>query len=498
MSTIEHQTLIAVAEDVNQGRSSALEIAEQHLERIERIDSKINAFVDVDRDQTLHSARAVDNAIAKGQRNLPLAGVPISIKDLIAVQNRPLRAGSKILGDYRPAHDATVVSKLKAAGAVIIGKVSLDEFAMGSTNESASSGPVRNPWSLDSVPGGSSGGSAAAVSAKMGLASLGTDTGGSVRLPAAFCGAVGVKPTYGRVSRSGVVAYASSLDQVGPITLNVRDAARLLSAIAGPCDHDSTSVDQPIDDWALACEQRIESMRFGVVVDWLERLQPSVADAVNQAAQALCDAGAQRVDITLEHDHLAVPAYYVIAMSEASTNLARYDGVRYGRRAQLEAGASLDQLYARSRAEGFGPEVRRRIILGTWALSSGYYDAYYDRACRVRRLVRDELTAALSHVDVLLGPTAPRTAWKIGDTQMDPLTTYQMDIFTTAANLAGLPAMSLPWGRDDQGLPIGVQLHAGPWREANLFQWGTALEAAAPSLEALPKSARDLREINCD
>ena len=495
---MEPLSIYATASAVNERRLSAVDIARAHLARVERCNGHLNAFVHLDPEQTLADAAEVDRRVGEGQRDMPLAGVPISIKDLIAVRGFELNAGSRILRGYRPPVDATVVARLRSAGAVILGKVSLDEFAMGSTNESSITGAVRNPWDLSRVPGGSSGGSGAAVSAQLGLASLGTDTGGSVRLPAAFCGAVGVKPTYGRVSRSGVVAYASSLDQVGPICRDVRDAAAILNVIAGVCDQDSTSVARSPHNWSEDCVDDVSGLKFGVVSDWLERLSPEVSQAVSEAADALIAAGATRVDITLSHDQLAVPAYYVIAMSEASTNLARYDGVRFGHRAELATGDDLDALYARSRAEGFGAEVRRRVILGTWALSSGYYDAYYDRACRVRRLVRDELVGVLADVDVLLGPTAPRTAWELGDPSMDPLTTYQMDIYTTAANLAGLPAMSLPWGLGADGLPLAVQLHANAWDEASLFRWGTALEAQSPALPPTPTAIAAIEEAARD
>ncbi|MCO4761098.1 MAG: Asp-tRNA(Asn)/Glu-tRNA(Gln) amidotransferase subunit GatA [Myxococcales bacterium] len=469
-------TLIECASAIAAGSLSALDATNAALARIESADVHLNAMVHVDAAGARAQATAVDEAVAAGQPIGPLAGVPITIKDLIAVGGQPLTAGSNMLAGYVAPRDASVIARLRAAGAVLLGKTSLDEFAMGSTNETAATGPVRNPWGLDRVPGGSSGGSAAAVAAGYGYGSLGTDTGGSVRLPAAFCGVVGLKPTYGRVSRSGVVAYASSLDQVGPMAATVRDTARLFSVIAGPCAADATSRSEPIGDYEAACELPVAGLRVGLVHSWLAGLSPEVHRAVMTTYDALLAAGATGAAIELPHAHLAVPAYYLIAMSEASANLARYDGVRYGHRAELHSSDTLDTLYARSRAEGFGPEVQRRIVMGTWALSSGYYDAYYDRACRVRRLVHDDLQTALSACDVILGPTAPSAAWPLGAHTHDPIAAYQMDIYTTAANLAGLPAMSVPVGLGDEGLPLAVQLIAGSFKETTLFQVGAAVE----------------------
>ncbi len=483
-------SLITLADAIQAGTTTATLATQGALARVGAHDDAVGAFVHVDEAGALAAAAAVDAQAAAGRPLGPLAGVPVTIKDLIAVAGQPLTAGSAMLAGYLPPRDATVVRKLREAGAVILGKVSLDEFAMGSTNEHAAQGPVRNPWDLGRVPGGSSGGSAAAVASGFGAASLGTDTGGSVRLPAALCGVVGVKPTYGRVSRSGVVAYASSLDQVGPLTQTVADAARVLRCIAGPCGEDATSLDPSggadAEGWEAACGRGVDGLRVGVVSAWLDAVSDDVRLAVETAAAALEAAGATLHEVALPLAAHAVPAYYVIAMSEASANLARYDGVRFGHRAALSADDDLDALYAQSRAEGFGPEVRRRVILGTWALSSGYYDAYYDRACRVRRLVRDELTRTLQRCDVLLGPTAPRCAWPLGEALADPVATYHMDQYTTAANLAGLPAVSLPWGLGADGLPAAVQLHAAAFDEATLFRAAGALERAAPALPATP------------
>lgn len=479
-------TLIATAESIASGEQTAAEVTEAALARIAAAEPHLNAMIHVDEDGARTQAAQIDAARSEGQPLGALAGVPLTIKDLIAVAGLPLTAGSNMLGDYVPARDATVIQRLREAGAVILGKTSLDEFAMGSTNESAATGLVRNPWDLTRVPGGSSGGSAAAVSAAYGVGSLGTDTGGSVRLPAALCGLVGLKPSYGRVSRSGVVAYASSLDQVGPMAATVRDAARLLSVIAGACDEDATSRAVPVGAYEAACKQPVAGLRVGVVRNWLEGLSRDCCEAVESALAHLQARGAITVEVTLPHAHLAVPTYYLIAMSEASTNLARYDGVRFGHRADLATGDSLDDLYARSRSEGFGDEVKRRIVMGTWALSSGYYDAYYDRACRVRRLIHNDLQRALGSCDVILGPTAPSAAWPLGSHQHDPVAAYQMDIYTTVANLAGLPGISVPMGLGSEGLPLSVQLMAAAFDETTLLRAAAAVEGDAPALPTSP------------
>ena len=479
-------SLITCARAIATGAQTATAVTEQALGRIFAAEPHLNAMVHVDHDGALAQAARVDAAVAAGEPLGPLAGVPLTIKDLIAVAGLPLTAGSKMLTGYVPARDASVVVRLRNAGAVLLGKTSLDEFAMGSTNETAASGPACNPWDLGRVPGGSSGGSAVAVAANYGYGSLGTDTGGSVRLPAALCGLVGLKPTYGRVSRAGVVAYASSLDQVGPMATTVRDAARLLSVIAGPCGEDATSRLEAVADYESACELPARGLRVGVVPGWLDGLTAETRDAVLDTQRRLEAAGAETVEVTLPHAHLAVPAYYLIAMSEASANLARYDGVRFGHRAALEPDDDLDTLYARSRAEGFGAEVKRRIVMGTWALSSGYYEAYYDRACRVRRLIHGDLQAALRECDVILGPTAPSTAWPLGSHAHDPIAAYQMDIYTTVANLAGLPAMSVPVGLSASGLPLAIQLMARAFDEATLLRCAASVECDAPALPREP------------
>jgi len=415
--------------------------------------------------------------------------VPIALKDVILTQGIRSTAGSKILEQFIPPYDATVTRLLKEAGAVILGKVNCDEFAMGSSNENSAFTPSRNPWNTDRVPGGSSGGSATAVAADQALAALGTDTGGSIRLPASFCGIVGLKPTYGRVSRFGVVAYASSLDQVGPCTKDIHDCALLLNVIAGHDARESTSVDTPTPDYTAGLDRGAGGLRIGIPQEYfVDGMQPEVEAAVRQAITQLEAQGAQVVPVSLAHTEYAVAAYYIIATAEASSNLARYDGVRYGYRApQVD---DLKEMYHATRAHGFGSEVKRRIMLGTYVLSAGYYDAYYLKAQKVRTLIRQDFLSAFETCDLIATPVAPTTAFRLGEKTADPLTMYLTDIFTIAVNLAGLPALSVPCGFDQSGLPIGLQLIGRPFDEATLLQAGYAYEQAhdwytrKPPLEA--------------
>ncbi len=490
-------SLVDCAAAIAAGDVSAEAITGAVLDRIDRFDGQFGALLHVDREGALATAASTDQARKAGAALGPLAGVPVTVKDLISVPGMPLTAASKILRGYEPPFTATVARRLRDAGAVIIGKNNLDEFAMGSSNENSAFGNVANPWAPDRVPGGSSGGSAAAVAAGYGFGSLGTDTGGSIRLPASLCGVVGIKPTYGRVSRYGVVAFASSLDQVGPLALTVDDAALLLSVIGGHDALDSTSATEPLGDLRSG-PGSLEGRRIGVPREFLddaEGLDPGVASCIRGSIDALKSAGATIVDVSLPHTPLAIATYYLVATAEASSNLSRYDGVRFGHRATLAQGEGITDLYERSRGEGFGPEVKRRIMLGTFALSSGYYDAYYERACRVRRLIHDDYVSALKSCDVLVGPTSPVPAWRLGECTDDPLAMYLMDIFTTGASLAGVPAMSVPVGTT-QNLPVGLQLIGRHFDEETMIDVARGLEKALnlgvqrPNLDALADESK--------
>lgn len=449
---------------------SAEAVAKASLERIAATEPDIHALITV-HEAALEEARALD---AQGpDPSKPLWGVPVTVKDAIATKGLRTTAGSNILGNFTPFYDAFVVEKLKAAGAVIVGKNNMDEFAMGSSTENSAFGPTRNPRDPERVPGGSSGGSAASVAACQCYASLGTDTGGSIRQPAALCGCVGLKPTYGRVSRYGVIAYGSSLDQVGPLTRTVEDAAIMLSVIAGHDKRDSTSSPRPVDAYTLS-RSDLKGVRLGVPREFMaEGLDGPVAAACRDALDRARDLGAELVDVSLPHaTRHAIAAYYIVAMAEASSNLSRFDGVRYGYRAA--DAASLDDLYCRSRSEGFGQEVQRRILLGTYVLSAGYYDAYYKKAAQVRRLIREDYLAALGSCDALFGPVSPVTAWKLGSIIDDPLKMYLMDIYTVSLNLAGLPGLSFPVG-EAEGLPVGMQLIGRDFDESTLLDIGNVL-----------------------
>lgn len=478
-------TIHAAAELLRRGEITATELTEVILDRIYSVDNAIKAYLTLLPEVALEQAAAADKRIAAARKtgtlaDLPLlTGIPLAIKDVISVEGVPLTAGSKILEHYLPPYSATVVERLDDAGAVILGKTNTDEFAMGSSTENSAYFTTHNPWNLDRVPGGSSGGSAAAVAAGECLAALGSDTGGSVRQPAALCGIVGLKPTYGRVSRYGLIAYASSLDQIGPLTKDVTDAAILLAAIAGYDPRDSTSVALPVPDYLAEIQRqgaRLEGMRIGVPEEYfIAGLQPEVEAAVQTALRVMADLGAEIRTIHLPHTHLALPVYYLIAPAEASANLARYDGIRYG---LSVPGESLWDTYRLTRGQGFGAEVKRRIMLGTYALSAGYYDAYYLRAQQVRTLIKADFDSALRAVDVIACPTTPTTAFRIGEKITDPLSMYLADIFTLSLNLAGLCGLSLPCGFDAQNLPIGLQLIAGAFNEAVLLRAAHAYEQA--------------------
>jgi aspartyl-tRNA(Asn)/glutamyl-tRNA(Gln) amidotransferase subunit A len=451
---------------------SPREILEALQARIAEVDPKIDAYLSVNFDDALALAEQAD-------LNLPLGGVPIALKDIISVKGQPCTCASKVLRNYRATYDATVVRKLRAAGAIPFGKTNMDEFAMGSSTENSSVKPTRNPWDVSRVPGGSSGGSAAAVAADAAFAALGTDTGGSVRQPAALSGVVGLKPSYGRVSRFGLVAFASSLDQAGPLTKTVRDAALLLNAIAGADPRDSTSLPEPVPDYTAKLDGELRGVRLGLPKEYMiDGIEAQVRAAIEKAVAHFQSLGAKIVEVSLPHTEYAVATYYMIASAEASANLARFEGVRYGRRA--ENPKDLLDLYGRTREEGFGPEVKRRIILGTYVLSAGYYDAYYQRALKVRELIRRDFVQAFAKVDALISPTSPDVAFPLGERQADPLRMYLADVFTIAANLAGICGISLPCGfaQTEEGteLPIGLQLLGKPLDEARILQIAHAYE----------------------
>jgi len=476
-SELVRLTAARTAAAIESGAVSAVEVAEAHLARIEAVDGKVNAFLHVDAEGALTAARAVDAKRAAGERLGPLAGVPLALKDVFAQRGIPTTCGSKILEGWRPPYDATVTRKLREADVVILGKVNMDEFAMGSSTENSAYGPTRNPWDLDRIPGGSSGGSAAAVAAFEAPLAVGTDTGGSIRQPAAVCGLVGVKPTYGGVSRYGLVAFSSSLDQAGPMARTVLDAALLHTAIAGHDPLDSTSIDAPVPDLISACRNRsLKGVRVGVIRELTgEGYEPGVQTAFDAAVAALAALGAEVVEVSCPHVTYALPAYYLIAPSECSSNLARFDAMRFGLRV-APPGAGADHVMAASREAGFGPEVKRRIILGTYALSSGYYDAYYGQAQKVRTLITRDFEAAFAQVDVLVSPTTPTVAFRLGEKVNDPMAMYLNDVASIPSNLAGNASMSLPCGLSE-GLPVGLQIIAPPMADDRLYRVGAAFEA---------------------
>ena len=465
---------------------SSNELVGAVYDRIDAVEDHIGAYISLCRKEATAQARAADRRIASGDIT-PLTGIPLSIKDLICTQGIRTTCASKILADFIPPYDATVMTLLGQAGAVMVGKANMDEFAMGSSTENSAVKPTRNPWDLTRIPGGSSGGSAASVAADMCLGSLGSDTGGSIRQPASHCGVVGIKPTYGRVSRFGLVAYASSLDQIGPVGKTVTDCALLLNVIAGHDPKDSTSVPREVPDYTAACRPGLKGIKIGIPKEYntAAGLDPSVAEAVSNAVRIIESLGATAVDVSLPHAQYAVAAYYVVAPAEASSNLARYDGVKYGFRDS--ASGDLMDMYKRTRSKGFGPEVQRRIIIGTYALSAGYYDAYYGKASQVRTLIREDFSKAFEHCDTIVSPVAPTPAFKIGEKSHDPLTMYLSDIFTLAANLAGIPGMSVPCGFSPEGLPIGLQLQGSHFDELTMLKVAYNFEQSVNIRHKKPK-----------
>ena len=469
-------TIVEARERLARREISAVELTRACLDRAAAAESRLNAFITLCAREAMEQAESADQRLAAGNASA-LTGIPLAIKDIFAVRGVRTTCASKILERFVPPYDATVIAKLRAAGAVFIGKANMDEFAMGSSTENSAFGPTRNPYDLARVAGGSSGGSAAAVAADECLGALGTDTGGSIREPASFCGVLGLKPTYSRVSRFGVIAYASSLDQVGPFAKTVRDGAILLREIAGVDHCDSTCSARGVPDYELALTGQVEAMRIGVPREFfIEGMEPEVEAAVQAALKLFESLGAQVLEISLPHTDYAIAAYYLIATAEASANLARYDGIRYGSR--VEADNTLD-LYNRTRDRGFGAEVKRRIMLGTFALSAGYYDAYYLKAQKVRTLIRQDFEHAFEHCDIIVTPVAPTTAFKLGEKTADPLQMYLSDIFTISVNLAGLPGLSVPCGYDGLGLPIGLQLIGPPFGEEMILRAGDAYENSA-------------------
>jgi aspartyl-tRNA(Asn)/glutamyl-tRNA(Gln) amidotransferase subunit A len=475
--SLETLSAADIARKVRAKELSARDVAKSFLDRAHGWDKTIKAFLSFNDDAALAQADAVDRAVAAGKDPGPLAGVPVAVKDNMCVTGTKTTCASKILESFTANYDATVIEKLRVAGAVFIGKTNLDEFAMGSSTENSAFFTTRNPWDVSRVPGGSSGGSAAAVAARMAPLALGSDTGGSIRQPAALCGVVGLKPTYGRVSRFGLVAFASSLDQIGPFSTTVADAALLLQVLAGHDPKDSTSARVPVPDFSAALGRGVKGLRVGLPKEYfIDGMDPEVNRAVRQAVATLESLGATVKEVSLPHTDAGLSVYYVIAPSEASANLARFDGVRYGYRSPRAT--SLLEQYEFSRDEGFGPEVKRRIMLGTYALSSGYYDAYYLKAQKVRTLIKQDFDRAFESVDVIATPTAPTAAFKAGEKSDDPLQMYLSDVFTISCNLAGLPGLSLPCGFTSNGLPIGLQLLGKPFDEETVFATASAYEKA--------------------
>jgi aspartyl-tRNA(Asn)/glutamyl-tRNA(Gln) amidotransferase subunit A len=467
-------TISEASDGLRAKKFSARELLQSCLDRVKQVDGKVKAFLSYDEKDALAQAEAADKLIASGQSG-PLTGIPIGIKDVLCVKDHPLNCASKILGNYRSPYDATAIHKLKDAGAVIFGRTNMDEFAMGSSTENSAFFTTRNPWDLERIPGGSSGGSAAAVAADECLATLGTDTGGSIRQPAALCGCVGFKPTYGRVSRYGLVAFASSLDQIGPFSKDVRDTATLLNAISGVDPMDSTSVPEPVPDYTKALDGNIKGLKLGIAKEYMVGgLDPEVGAIVQKAIDQLQKLGAEIVEVSLPHTDYAAATYYIIAPAEASANLARFDGIRYGARIE---GADPIELYSKTRGAGFGAEVKRRIILGTYVLSSGYYDAYYLRAQKVRTLIRNDFIKAFEKVDAIVTPTTPTAAFKAGEKSGDPLQMYLSDIFTISCNLAGICGISLPCGFTAKPkLPVGLQLLGKAFGESTILKIAHAYE----------------------
>lgn len=478
-------TIQEIRQKLNSGELTSVELTRACLERIKATDDKLNAFITVCEDEALAAAAVADQQLASGNGAL-LTGIPVAVKDIFNTLDIRTTCASKILADYVSPYDATTITKLREQGAIIVGKLNMDEFAMGSSGENSAVGAVYNPWDTQRVPGGSSSGSAAAVAAGQVVATLGTDTGGSVRQPASHCGVVGLKPTYGRVSRYGVVAFASSLDQVGPVAGNVEDCALMLGVVAGYDPADSTSVDCPVPDYLENLKAGVAGKKIGLPKEYfIDGLDPDIKEAVNTAIETYRQLGAEIVEVSLPHTDYSVASYYLIAMAEASSNLARYDGVRFGTR--QDGGEGLIGMYQQTRTAGFGDEVKRRIMLGTYALSSGYYDAYYLKAQKVRTLIRQDFQDVFEKVDLLLTPVAPTPAFKIGAMTNNPLQMYLSDIFTIPTNLAGTCAMSLPCGFSEDGLPIGLQLIGQPFAEAEMLQAAYAFEQATDWSDRVPE-----------
>jgi aspartyl-tRNA(Asn)/glutamyl-tRNA(Gln) amidotransferase subunit A len=469
-------TIAGVRAALETKRISARELAADFYARIDRRNTELNAFLTLSPERAYAQADRIDAAIARGETLPPLAGVPVAIKDVLSTRGIRTTCASKILESYVPPYDATAVERLDRAGAVFLGKTNCDEFAMGGSNENSAYGPVRNPVALDHVPGGSSGGSAAAVAASLAVASLGTDTGGSIRQPGAYCGIPGLMPTYGRVSRYGLVAFASSLDKIGPFAANVTDAAAVTAVIAGHDPNDSTSADVPVPDYSAELSKPLDWLSIGVPEDYFgEGLDPEVRARVEAGIALLQKLGCRRVPLKMPHTDYAIAAYYLIATAEASSNLARYDGVRYGLRVP---GATLIEMYRNTRERGFGPEVKRRIMLGTYALSAGYYDAYYLRAQKVRSLIAQDFADAFQKVDAIITPTSPTAAFRLGEKTADPLQMYLADIYTVTGSLAGVPGISVPCGRTKAGLPVGLQIFGPHFSEGRVLQIAHAFEKA--------------------
>lgn len=470
-------TIHELTERLSAREITSTELTAAYLKRIDAVEGSVNAYLTVTAEAALEAAAEADKRFASGAKQGPLAGIPISVKDIFCTKGVRTTCASKILDNFIPPYDATVVRRLKGAGAVILGKNNMDEFAMGSSTENSAFKKTSNPWALDRVPGGSSGGSAAAVSASLSAASVGTDTGGSIRQPASCCGVVGLKPTYGRVSRFGMIAFASSLDQAGPFTKDVRDAAIMLGAIAGHDTLDSTSIDAAKPDYTAFLTKDIKGLKVGIPKEYfIEGIDADVASSIDAALKTLKGLGAELVPVSLPHTEYAVSVYYLVATAEASSNLARYDGVRYGLRA--DGAQNLLEMYKMTRDTGFGAEVKRRIMLGTYALSSGYYDAYYKKASQVRTLIKNDFDSAFGLCDVIATPTAPTAAFRLGEKLEDPLTMYLSDIFTISCNLAGLPGISVPCGFTGEGLPVGLQLLSRQMDEGTILKAAHAYEQA--------------------
>jgi aspartyl-tRNA(Asn)/glutamyl-tRNA(Gln) amidotransferase subunit A len=471
-------TIDTVRAAIQERKTTAFALAEEHYARIEKQDAQIGAFLTLSKDRALAQADRIDRMAAEGKPLPPLGGVPVAIKDVMVTRGVRSTAGSKVLNNFIPPYDCTAVARLEAAGAVVLGKTNCDEFAMGSSNENSGFHPVHNPRDLSRVPGGSSGGSAAAVAADMAVVALGSDTGGSIRQPASFCGVVGLMPTYGRVSRYGLIAFASSLDHIGPLTKTVSDAALVLRTIAGRDPMDSTSADVPVPDYVAELAKPVRGLKLGVAKEYFgEGLDDEVRKSVEEAIKKLKDLGCEIVPVSLPHTRYAIPTYYLIATAEASANLARYDGVRYGHRSS--GAKTLSEMYRRSRDEGFGAEVKRRIMLGTYALSAGYYDAYYLKAQKVRTLLAQDFKEAFRTVDVIVTPTTPTAAFRLGEKSDDPLAMYLADIYTVTADLVGIPGISVPCGETKEKLPIGLQILGKHFDEATVLRVAHGYEEAA-------------------